>query len=229
MSPTRTTGRPARSRATTGSGTPTRWPTSSRPGGAYARHGRRRADERAGRRRSRSFGTRPSRSIVPQGDPAGVRALLARRWPTAGDELPGETFVLARAEHLERSGSGTTSRSRTRCCAWPSTRRSFRRPTGRCRRSSGSTRRRRGGAAGPLRRLRGSAYQPEQLASGVFYGVREGGRLVAAAGTTWSGARPNRRARQRLTRPEARGRGCALAASAAVAAELLAGPAATSR
>lgn len=71
----------------------------------------------------------------------------------------------------------------------------------------------------------GSAFNPDQLEHGVFYGVRTGARLVAAAGTHVVTARYGIAAVGNVyTRPEARRRGYGTAATTAVVAELLAGP-----
>jgi GNAT superfamily N-acetyltransferase len=71
---------------------------------------------------------------------------------------------------------------------------------------------------------RDNAFQPDQLAGGVFYGVRDGGCLVAAAGTQVTSARYGIAAVGSIfTRPEARRRGFGAAVTSAVVAELLAG------
>jgi ribosomal protein S18 acetylase RimI-like enzyme len=70
-----------------------------------------------------------------------------------------------------------------------------------------------------------SAFNPDQLRSGPFYGVRQGGALLAAGGIHalsvghLIGAVGNF-----YTRPDARGRGYGTAIAAAVVGELLAGP-----
>jgi predicted GNAT family acetyltransferase len=67
-----------------------------------------------------------------------------------------------------------------------------------------------------------SFFLPAQLLHGVFYGVREDGRLVAAAGTHTVGRRAGIAAVGNVfTRPEARGRGYAAAATSAVVRDLL--------
>jgi ribosomal protein S18 acetylase RimI-like enzyme len=69
-----------------------------------------------------------------------------------------------------------------------------------------------------------SAFQPEQLLGGVFYGIRDGAGLLAAAGTHVVSARYTIAAVGNIyTRPSARGRGLAGAVTSAVVAELLAG------
>jgi hypothetical protein len=58
-----------------------------------------------------------------------------------------------------------------------------------------------------------NAFHPDQLASGVFYGIRDRGRLLAAAGTHVVSARYGIAAIGNIvTRPAARGRGLATAA-----------------
>ena len=71
----------------------------------------------------------------------------------------------------------------------------------------------------------GSAFQPDQLESGVFFGVRDGrGRLLAAAGTHVVSRRYGVAAVGNIyTRPDERGRGFARSATAAVVAALLDG------
>ena len=67
-----------------------------------------------------------------------------------------------------------------------------------------------------------SFFLPAQLVHGVFYGVHEHGRLVAAAGTHTLGRRAALAAVGNVyTRPEARGRGYAAAATSAVLRDLL--------
>jgi ribosomal protein S18 acetylase RimI-like enzyme len=70
-----------------------------------------------------------------------------------------------------------------------------------------------------------SAFQPDQVESGVFYGVRDGrGGLSAAGGTHVVSRRYGVAAVGNVfTLPEARGRGYARAVTAAVVAELLDG------
>jgi GNAT superfamily N-acetyltransferase len=82
------------------------------------------------------------------------------------------------------------------------------------------------GYAGELSRLyscaHGNAFSPYQLAQGVFYGIKEDGRLVSAAGTHLV-ARTTRVAGvgNVCTYPEQRGRGYATFCTSAVCAELL--------
>ena len=83
------------------------------------------------------------------------------------------------------------------------------------------------GYAGELARLyacaHGNAFSPYQLAQGVFYGVKEEGRLVSAAGTHLVAKTMKIAAAGNVcTYPERRGRGYATRCTSAVCAELLA-------
>jgi ribosomal protein S18 acetylase RimI-like enzyme len=70
----------------------------------------------------------------------------------------------------------------------------------------------------------GNAFHPDQLALGVFYGIRDGARLLAAGGTHVASARSRIAAVGNIfTHPEARGHGLAAAVTSAVVADLLAG------
>ena len=82
------------------------------------------------------------------------------------------------------------------------------------------------GYAGELARLyacaHGNAFSPFQLAQGVFYGVKEEGRLVSAAGTHLVAKTMKIAAVGNVcTYPEQRGRGYATFCTSAVCAELL--------
>jgi predicted GNAT family acetyltransferase len=67
------------------------------------------------------------------------------------------------------------------------------------------------------------AFSPWQIAHGVFYGVWDGGELVATAGThVWSTAEKVAAVGNVFTRPDFRGRGYATICTAAVAQEALA-------
>jgi ribosomal protein S18 acetylase RimI-like enzyme len=69
-----------------------------------------------------------------------------------------------------------------------------------------------------------NAFNADQLLGGVFYGVRDGGELLCAAGTHALSARHAVAAVGNVyTRPEARGRGLGSAVTSAVVSELLAG------
>jgi len=83
------------------------------------------------------------------------------------------------------------------------------------------------GYAGELARLyesaRGNAFSPYQLAQGVFYGVKQQGRLVSAAGTHLVAKTMRIAAVGNVcTYPEHRGRGYATRCTSAVCADLLA-------
>ncbi len=70
---------------------------------------------------------------------------------------------------------------------------------------------------------RGNAFSPYQLALGVFYGVKDRGRLVSAAGTHIVASTMGLAAVGNVcTYPEYRGRGYATRSTSAVCAELLA-------
>ncbi len=70
-----------------------------------------------------------------------------------------------------------------------------------------------------------STFTADQLAHGVFYGVREGGRIVAAGGTHVVAAEYGLAAAGNIfVIPEARGRGLGGVVTAAIVGELLAGP-----
>ncbi len=67
------------------------------------------------------------------------------------------------------------------------------------------------------------AFSPWQIAHGVFFGVWEGDRLIATAGThVWSVAESVAAIGNVFTHPDARGRGCATRCTAAVVREALA-------
>ncbi len=82
------------------------------------------------------------------------------------------------------------------------------------------------GYAGELARLyecaHGNAFSPYQLAQGVFYGIKEEGRLVSAAGTHLVAKTTKIAAVGNVcTYPEQRGRGYATLCTSAVCVELL--------
>jgi ribosomal protein S18 acetylase RimI-like enzyme len=161
-------------------------------------------------------------SIIPHGHPEGLAALLAA---LAAPDLPAETFVLARHEHLDALSARYDFPERHPMLRMAVDAAAFRPPAG----PLPAVERLGDADAAALRDLYAaypeSAFVPEMLVGGVFYGVREGDRLVAAAGTHVVGRRAGIAALGNVfVRPEARRRGCALAISAAVAAELLAGP-----
>jgi GNAT superfamily N-acetyltransferase len=153
-------------------------------------------------------------SVVPHGPPGGLAAILARA------ELPAETHLFGRDEHLAELRR------------WYE----YERPTamhrmavdaGRFRPVAGEARRLGAGDLDALLDLYSAypenAFQPDQLETGVFYGVGDGPRLLAAAGTHVVSRRYAMAAVGSVyTRPEARGRGLAAATASAVVAELLA-------
>ncbi|HEX5506317.1 MAG TPA: GNAT family N-acetyltransferase [Thermomicrobiales bacterium] len=161
-------------------------------------------------------------STIPHGDPAGVAAILA-----ATAHLPAATYLLARDEHrpvLERHYDAAPA-------GWQEMRRmavdagTFRPPE----RPTPAVARLGPGDLAALRDLLAeypdNAFNADQLASGVFYGARADGALVAAGGTHVLAARHGIAAVGNVyTRPAWRGRGYATAITAAVTAALLAGP-----
>jgi ribosomal protein S18 acetylase RimI-like enzyme len=152
-------------------------------------------------------------STVPHGSPDGLAAILSRA------ELPRETHLFAREEHLPVLRESFDYPTPTPMHRMAVDADSFR-PV-----SVGADRL----GADDLPALldlyagyAGNAFQPE---TGVFYGVREGTQLLAAAGTQVLSARHGIAAVGNVfTRPEARGRGLGAAVTSAVVAELLAGP-----
>ena len=158
--------------------------------------------------------------VVPHGDPGGVAAILA------AIELPATAMLSVRTEHrplLERFYEVLEGwHEMERMVVTPET---FRPPEG-------------GAPAverlGPsdlealldlYQEYAESAFIPDHLREGVFYGVRSGPALVAAGGTHVVAARAGVAAVGSIyTRPAARGRGYATAITAAVVSELLALP-----
>lgn len=163
-------------------------------------------------------------SLIPHGDPAGVAAILTDA--AAGGLLPAATYVLAQEQHLPAlaehyhfpHGRGAMLRMAV-------DRASFTPPT-----DEPSPASRLGGAdLAPLSALYeaypDSAFTDDQLAHGVFYGVREGGAIVAAGGTHVVAAEYGLAAVGNIfVAPVARGRGLGGAVTAAIVGELLAGP-----
>lgn len=157
-------------------------------------------------------------SIIPTGDPAALAAILAAA------DLPEAAFLLARSLHLpvlERYFTFGDSHSMLRLSV---NRQTFRPPEHR----------------EAVERLslddlpalldlyagyNGNAFNPDQLRSGPFHGVRQGGALLAVGGIHALSARHRIGAVGNFfTRPEARGRGYGTAIAGAVVRELLAGP-----
>jgi ribosomal protein S18 acetylase RimI-like enzyme len=172
-------------------------------------------------------------SIIPHGDPEGLAALLsalADPDPAAtgagpAPALPAQTFVLVRPEHLEALGARYDFPRPHPMLRMAVDAASFLRPAG----PFPAVERLGDADVAALRELYAeypeSAFVPDMLDGGVFYGRRDGGRLVAAAGTHVVGRRAGIAALGNVfVRPEARRSGYALAVSAAVTAELLAGP-----
>ena len=157
---------------------------------------------------------------VTHGDPSGLAAILATI------ELPAHTFVSVRAEHrpvLERHFAFPTGlREMRRMSVTAAT---FARP-----RSPLPAVARLGQADLPAlldlyAEYPESAFLPDQLRHGIFYGVRAAGGLAAAGGTHVVSARYGVAAVGNIyTRPAARGHGCATAITAAVVGDLLAVP-----
>jgi len=155
-------------------------------------------------------------SVVPHGPPEGLDALLERA------ALPRRTYFLAREEHLpvlRRRFDLPAPAPMLRMAVDSET---FR-PAG-----TGADRLTPDDLPALLdlyAGYAGSAFQPDQLANGVFYGVRDGTSLLAAAGTHVVSARFGIAAVGNVfTRPVVRGRSLGVAVAGAVVAELLAGP-----
>ena len=158
--------------------------------------------------------------IVPHGDPEGVAAIVA------ATELPETAMLSVRTEHrplLERYYDVTGAwHEMERMVVTPET---FRPPSG----DSPAVER-----LGPsdleallhlYREYPESAFVPDHLRSGVFYGVRSVATLVAAGGTHAVARRAGIAAVGNIfTRPAARGRGYGTAITAAVVSELIALP-----
>lgn len=162
-------------------------------------------------------------SLIPDGDPAGVAAILGDAAATGG--LPTATYVLARAAHLPPLAEHYRLCEQQAMTRMAVDRHTFTPPTA----ATAGLRRLDTAALGALQALYASypanAFTADQLAHGVFYGVRAGGRLVAAAGTHVAAPEFGIAAIGNVfTLPEARGRGYAAAVTAAVTGELLGGP-----
>lgn len=160
-------------------------------------------------------------SLIPDGDPAGVMAILDDAATTAC--LPTATYVLARTIHLPALTAHYLLQDQQAMTRMAVDRHTFTPPV------TNPTRLRRLATAAldALQALYTSypsnTFTPDQLAHGVFYGVWEGARLVAAAGTHVVAPEFGIAAIGNVfTLPEARGRGYGAAMTAAVAGELLA-------
>jgi GNAT superfamily N-acetyltransferase len=163
-------------------------------------------------------------SLIPYGDPAGVAAILDDTAATGS--LPTETYVLAQepqiaalAEHYH------FPQGRRPMVRMAIDRARFTPPKG-----GGTTARRLHDAdRAPLHAFYAtypdSTFTDDQLAHGVFYGVREEGTIVAAGGTHVIAAEYGLAAVGNIfVTPEARGRGLGGVVTAAIVGELLAGP-----
>lgn len=159
-------------------------------------------------------------SLIPDGDPAGLAAILDDAAATAC--LPDATYVLARALHLPALAAHYQLHERQAMIRMAVDRQTFRPPTN----PPAGLRRLAATALAALHALYTSypanTFTADQLAHGVFYGVWDGERLVAAAGTHVVAPEFGIAAIGNVfTLPEARGRGHAAAMTAAVVGELL--------
>jgi RimJ/RimL family protein N-acetyltransferase len=152
-------------------------------------------------------------AIVPHGAADGLLALLQRI------ELPAEANLFAREEHLAALHQRYDYPSPTRMLRMAADASSFEPGAG------GADRLAPDDVPALLELYStypGNAFQPDQVASGIFYGVREGTRVIAAAGTHVASRRYGIAAVGNIfTSPEARGLGFASAVTSAVVAELL--------
>ena len=161
-------------------------------------------------------------AIIPDGAAAGLAAILADA-ATAG-ALPADAFLLARAEHLpaieEHYGFPDGRQEMARMAVAAA---AFRPLTGRV-----PVPERLGPADLPAlldlyAAYPDSAFNADQLASGPFYGFRDGATLVAGGGIHVRAARHGIAAVGNIyTRPGYRGRGYGASVTAAVVADLLA-------
>ena len=166
-------------------------------------------------------------SLIPHGDPDGLAAILERA--AASGDLPDSSYVLAREPHLPALARWYAFPSDPQAMLRMAVDAASFRPL--AARVAGVERLGSADLPALLDLYAGytlSAFNADQFASGVFYGVRAGdvgGEIVAAGGTHVLAARYGIAAIGSVyTRPEARGRGYASAITAAVTAELLAGP-----
>jgi len=162
-------------------------------------------------------------SLIPDGDLAGVAAILADAARAA--LLPDTTYILAREPHLVALERPYALHDRSAMCRMAIDRHTFRppadHPRGLRRLASDDTT-----ALGALyAHYPASTFTPDQLAHGVFYGVGHAERLLAAAGTHVVAAEFGIAAVGNVfTLPEARGRGYGAATTAGVVGALLDGP-----
>jgi ribosomal protein S18 acetylase RimI-like enzyme len=159
-------------------------------------------------------------AIIPHGDPAGLAAILDRA------DLPPLAYLLARPQHrsiFDRHYAYVEGPQ-------PMLRLAVDRRS--CQPLSAAMAAVERLSLEDLPRLRdlyagyqASAFNPDQLRTGPFYGVWAGPALLAAGGIHASSARHGIAAIGNFyTRPEARGRGYGTAIAAAVVGELLVGP-----
>jgi ribosomal protein S18 acetylase RimI-like enzyme len=152
-------------------------------------------------------------AIVPHGPADGLQALLQRI------ELPDEVNLFARDEHLAALHERYDYPAPTRMLRMAVDASSFRPAVGRADRLTLDDLT---GLVDLYSAYPGNAFQPDQLTSGAFYGVRAAGRVVAAAGTHVASTRYGIAAVGNIfTSPEARGRGFATVVTSAVVADLL--------
>ena len=162
-------------------------------------------------------------SLIPDGDPAGLAAILADADRAA--LLPETTFILARAPHLAALERHYALDDRGAMCRLALDRQMFRPPAtqtpGLRRLTEDDT----AALSAFYAAYPASTFTPDQLAHGVFYGVWAGERLLAAAGTHVVAAEYGIAAVGNVfALPEARGRGLGAATTAGVVAALLDGP-----
>lgn len=156
-------------------------------------------------------------SIVPHGDPAGIAAIFS-----ALDDLPSQPFLLARDEHLVAIAPYYAFDQPERMQRMICTADRFQPPA----ESLPVAERLDTDDLLALQALYApypaSAFNADQLAHVVFYGVRDGNALLAAAGTHALAPRSGMAAVGNIfTQPEARGRGYGLATTTAVVETLL--------
>jgi GNAT superfamily N-acetyltransferase len=162
-------------------------------------------------------------SLIPDGDPDGLAAILA---DAARDALlPDTTYILAREPHLVALERHYVLHDQSAMRRMALDRQDFRPPATQ---PSGLRRLTEENAAAVgafYAAYPASTFTPDQLTHGVFYGVWQGDRLLAAAGTHVIAAEYGIAAVGNVfTLPEARGRGYGAATTAGVVAALLAGP-----
>ncbi len=162
-------------------------------------------------------------SLIPDGDSLGLAAILADAAHAA--LLPKATYILARTPHLATLERHYTLHDRSAMCRMALDRPGFcppATPVAGLRRLTGDDL---AALAACYAAYPASAFTPDQLAHGIFYGVWGEGRLLAAAGTHVVAAEYGIAAVGNVfTVPEARGRGYGAATTAGVVRALLDGP-----